>query len=156
MGTNRLFILMETIECAVPDESVIKCYRDDLARQFKALELDPHIFSNGSAPKEVHISSNLTPGREIRIAFYQMRGFANTLQILSFLEEHNAIHLGALGLMLIGKLLPQGIFFIGFEEGDPYRASALRHNFDGTFQFMVLKRDASWDPTDGFVCVTPC
>jgi hypothetical protein len=156
MGTNRLFILMETIECAVPDESVIKCYRDDLARQFKALELDPLLFPNGSAPKNVHISSELTPGREIQIAFYRMREWANTAQILSFLEERSAIHFGALGLMLMGKLLPQGIFFIAFEDGDPYRASALRHNFDGTFQFMVLKRGASWDPTDGFVCITPC
>lgn len=155
MQTNRQFDLLKILECTVPGNEVIKIYTDSLAEQYKALRLDPFIHANGSTPQGVDISPDLVPGRKLRIFFYHIRQSATTNQILTFLDNLNSLHLGALGLMLMQRFIPEGIFFMAFEWNDLSNAKSLRRNFDGTYQFMILKRGPSWDSNDGFVCIRP-
>lgn len=154
MINTRLFSLIKSIECSLQSQYVIDAYKKKLTHNYHELKVDPLIYANGSVPREAIVSLYLVPNKRIKIEFYQVVQTATSAQILSYLVGRKAIHLGGLGLMLIGRYLPPRISFIAFEDNDYNRMTSYRRGNDGTFKFMILKHGISWDNSDGFVCIT--
>lgn len=155
MNLSGLFEKIYEFVGMVPDFSVIEAIREDLLEKYHELRIDPLIYANGSVPLDAKISEELVPGRKLRIEVLHVIDKATSLQGFLFVDRGNTIHIGALGLMLMRRMLPIGISCIAFEESAVDRMSALKPLDDDEYQFMILKKDALWDHTDAFVRVTP-
>ena len=155
MRLSELFEKIYEFVGIVPDMGVIERIREDLLDKYSELRIDPLIYANGSVPLDAKISEDLVPGRKLRVEIFRVRNEATSLQGLMFIERPSTLHLGALGLMLMRRLLPIGVSCIAFEESAVDRMSALMPLPDDEYQFMILKKDATWTGIDAFIRVTP-
>ena len=141
----------------IPDEEEISISCRSVASQYHGITLSPLYHANGSVPKEVRRSPEIIPDRRLVLKIYQIYDKATAIQILAFLDMHKSLHLGALGLILMRKLLPVDIHFLAFEDNDHSKISALINHGDDIYQFGVVRLDDNddWDGRYGFVCVVP-
>ncbi len=157
MSQRDLFSLVKEISGSIPDEDTVIRFARDVAKQYMGIRFNPHFHANGSVPKCVRRSPEIIPDRWFIVKFYKINTTATSAQILDFLDEQQALHLGGLGLMLMNKILPLGIYFLAFEDNDPTKMSVIIHYSDDTFQFGVATMNGTdyWDKDYGFVCITP-
>jgi len=157
MRESQLFFLLKELVGTVPNEEVISFSAREVAKQYFGITLSPKFHANGSVPKEVRRSPEIIPERHLTLRMYQVFDRATSLQIYEFQKMHNSIHLGALGLVLMRKLLPIGVRFLAFEDNARSRISVLINHGDDTYQLGVVKLDDIdfWDDRYGFVCSIP-
>ena len=155
MVSQKLFSLIKTVMYELPDEETIREAQKTLADRYLQLKLDPFIYANGSVPQGAYRSEDLVPGRKIVVEIYKITERAKPLQVLSFIENREGLHLGGLGLVLIQRVLPLGLSCVAFESEDFARMTALSRIQNGEYQFMILKNDVVLDQSDGFVCIKP-
>ncbi len=155
MASAKLFSLVKTVMYELPDEETIVASQRTLADRYLQLKLDPFIYANGSVPQGAYRSEELVPGRKVQVEIYKIVERAKPLQVLSFIEGREGLHLGGLGLVLIQRVLPIGLSCLAFESEDFARMTSLSRLQNGEYQFMILKDNIVLDQSDGFVCIKP-
>lgn len=154
MRYEDLFEFITCFEGVIKDESVIQQFEDYLAHTYQALRSDPLRHVNGSVPTKVNRASGLRPGVIARVEAYRIKSTANLSAIRSYLEMRDAINTGALGLTLIRRSLPKDIWFISFEENEPWRLSFIKHREGNAFDLALGSHYTEFTNEYGFICFT--